>query len=98
VIGVNLGGIVPGERATNLFEIISRSFSILMRYAESSWRPLANVVIEPDVVNFSWDDFARTPDLIAAGERATREALPKILEALHPPQPQPTPESRPLDS
>jgi hypothetical protein len=98
VIGVNLGGIVPGERATNLFEIISRSFSILMRYAESSWRPLANVVIEPDVVNFTWDDFARTPDLIAAGERATREALPKILEALHPPQPQPAPEAPPLDS
>jgi NTE family protein len=98
VIGVNLGGIVPGERATNLFEIISRSFSILMRYAEASWRPLANVVIEPDVVAFSWDDFARTPDLIAAGERATREALPKILEALRPPRPRPAPESGLPDS
>ncbi|MDE3136241.1 MAG: patatin-like phospholipase family protein [Acidobacteriota bacterium] len=98
VIGVNLGGIVPGERATNLFEIISRSFSILMRYAEAAWRPLADVVIEPDVANFSWDDFARTPELIAAGERATREALPKILEALRPRKPQPMPEARPPDS
>jgi NTE family protein len=84
VVGVYLGGIVPGERATNLFEIISRSFSILMRHAEATWRPLADVVIEPDVADFRWDDFARTPDLIAAGERAAREALPSILEALRP--------------
>ena len=82
VIGVNLGGIVPGDRATNLFEIISRSFSILMLAAEATWRPQANVVIEPDVVEFRWDDFARTPELIAAGERATRQQLPRILEAL----------------
>lgn len=98
VIGVNLGGIVPGDRATNLFEIISRSFSILMLAAEAAWRPQADVVIEPEVVEFRWDDFARTPDLIAAGERATRKALPHILEALQPPKPQPQSESLPAES
>jgi len=97
VIGVNLGGIVPGERATNLFEIISRSFSILMRYAEASWRPLTDVVISPKVAEFRWDDFARTPELIAAGESAAREALPQILAALLP-KAQPAPEPRAPDS
>lgn len=98
VVGVNLGGIVPGERATNLFEIISRSFSILMLYAEAAWRPKADVVIEPNVIDFRWDDFARTPDLIAAGESAARLALPKILEALHRQEPQPAPPAHPSDS
>jgi NTE family protein len=98
VIGVNLGGIVPGERATNLFEIISRSFSILMFAAEAAWRPQADVVIEPEVVEFRWDDFARTPELIAAGERATRQVLPRILEALQPPKPQAGPETVPAES
>jgi len=98
VIGVNLGGIVPGDRATNLFEIISRSFSILMLAAEATWRPQTNVVIEPDVVEFRWDDFARTPELIAAGERATRQALPQILEALRSQKPQATSEALPSDT
>jgi NTE family protein len=98
VIAVNLGGIVPGDRATNLFEIISRSFSILMLAAEATWRPQANVVIEPDVVEFRWDDFARTPELIAAGERATRQQLPCILEALRSQKPQAASETLPSDT
>lgn len=82
VIGVNLGGVSPNERPTNLFEIISRSFSILLRQAETAWRPLCDLVIEPNVKDFAWDDFPRTPALIAAGEVATREALPTILRVL----------------
>ncbi len=87
VIGVNLAGVTTGERPTNLFEIISRSFSIMMSYAAAAWRPLADVVIEPAVDEFRWDDFPRTPDLIAAGESAAREALPRILEVLRPAKP-----------
>ena len=29
-----------------------------------------------------WDEFAKTPELVAAGEAATREALPRIKAAL----------------
>jgi NTE family protein len=87
VVGVNLSGISTDERPTNLFEIISRSFSILLRSSEAAWRPLANLVIEPDVEQFRWDDFPRTPDLISAGERAARKALPQILEAMRTPEP-----------
>lgn len=87
VIAVNLGGMTIGERPTNFFEIISRSFSILLRSSEPAWRPLADLVIEPEVEGFRWDDFARTPDLIASGERAARQALPQILAALESGQP-----------
>jgi predicted acylesterase/phospholipase RssA len=40
------------------------------------------VVIEPDVKTFAWDDFTKTPELIAAGESAAARAIPEILEAL----------------
>jgi hypothetical protein len=31
---------------------------------------------------FLWDDFTRTPELVAAGEAAAKEALPRIRELL----------------
>jgi hypothetical protein len=40
------------------------------------------VVIEPRVRDFAWDDFAKTPELIAAGEEATLVALPRVRAAL----------------
>ncbi len=82
VIAVNLASFSKDERPTNLFEIISRSFSILMNHTETNWRPAADVVIEPDVTEFRWDDFPRTPELIAAGARAARSAMPQVLKAL----------------
>ncbi len=42
----------------------------------------ADVVIEPEVKQFIWDAFEKAPELIAAGEAATRAALPQILRAL----------------
>lgn len=95
VIGVNLAGVTTNEHPTNFLEIVSRSFSILMSYSAAAWRPLADVVIEPEVEEFRWDDFARTPDLIAAGERAARDALPGILQALEPQEPLPADASVP---
>ncbi|HEV2386053.1 MAG TPA: patatin-like phospholipase family protein [Candidatus Acidoferrales bacterium] len=95
VIAVNLSGLSAFDKPTNLFETISRSFAILMRYAESSWRPLADVVIEPAVNEFRWDDFPRTPELVAAGQAAARAALPQILRALQPTKPQPEAVSAP---
>ena len=41
------------------------------------------VVIMPKVREFAWDDFAETPQMVAAGEEAAAlEALPRINEAL----------------
>jgi hypothetical protein len=39
-------------------------------------------VIEPRVRDFAWDDFAKTPQLIAAGEEVTLEAIPRVRAAL----------------
>ena len=73
------GGI---ENPRTAVDIISRSFNIIQGHSELSWRQQADVVIEPDVKSFAWDDFTKTPDLIAAGEEAALKAMPEILARL----------------
>jgi NTE family protein len=89
VIAVYLPSFSLTEKPTNLLETVSRSFSILLAHTQNIWRPLADVTIEPDVSEFRWDDFVRTPDLVAAGERAARAKLPHILQALRELRPEP---------
>jgi hypothetical protein len=40
------------------------------------------VVVEPRVREFAWDDFAKTPELIAAGTEAMLAAMPRLRTAL----------------
>jgi hypothetical protein len=42
------------------------------------WRGAADVVVEPDVAGFAYDDFKRAGELIRAGEVAMRQALPEV--------------------
>lgn len=86
VIGVHLGAISPFQRPRNVIEVIARSFSIIERHAEYTWRYATDIIIQPEVKTFQWDDFERTPELIEAGRVATLAALPKIQAALAPPQ------------
>ncbi len=84
VIGVYLesGTDVPLKSVT---DVIGRSFSIAQRYAHRNWREKSDLMIEPDVKSFLWDNFEKSPELIAAGEAAARAALPRIQAALAPP-------------
>ena len=72
------------RKPSSIVDVIGLSFAILQRHADMEWRRTADLIIEPDVRDFQWDDFERTPDLIAAGEAATRAVLPKIRAALAP--------------
>jgi NTE family protein len=63
-------------------EVLSRSFTIIQKHADLEWRRHADVIIEPDVTPFLWDDFSKTPDLIRVGEAAARKAIPAIRAAL----------------
>jgi NTE family protein len=81
VIAVYLeaGGIQNPRTAV---DVISRSFNIIQKHTDVSWRQQADVIIEPDVSTFAWDDFTKTPELIAAGEAAAMKALPEIVAFL----------------
>jgi len=78
VISVHLepGLLETGPR--NAIEVISRSFSILQMSATQPWRAATDVLIEPNVHHILWDEFGKTPQLVAAGETAARKALPAI--------------------
>ena len=69
-------------KPTNFTDVIGRSFTIIQRHADLAWRTRADVVIEPRVREFAWDDFVRTPELVAAGEEAALAALPRLRTAL----------------
>jgi NTE family protein len=81
VIAVYLeaGGV---ENPRTAVDIISRSFNIIQKHTDISWRQQADVIIEPNVQSFAWDDFTKTPELVAAGEAAAMNALPEIVAAL----------------
>jgi NTE family protein len=82
VIAVNLSSRVVEAKPKSMFEIIGRAFSIVQQSTDFTWRRTADVVIEPQVMQFLWDEFSRTPELIAAGESAARVALPAIRAAI----------------
>jgi NTE family protein len=70
------------EDPRTVADVISRSFNIIQRHGDIAWRQQADVIIEPDVKPFVWDDFTRTNDLVAVGQAAVEAALPEIRAAL----------------
>jgi NTE family protein len=72
------------RKPASIVDVIGLSFAILQRHADLEWRRAADIIIEPNVKDFLWDDFEKTSELIAAGETAARAALPKIRAALAP--------------
>ncbi len=94
VISVHLEPGLLDSKPRNTIEVISRSFSIIQGVTKQPWRAATDILIEPDVHHVLWDEFVKTPMLIAAGEDAAHAALPIIKELLAggTRQPQQTPE------
>lgn len=63
-------------------DILSRSFTIIQKHADLEWRKQADIILEPNVAPFLWDDFSKTTELVRAGEDAALKALPAIRAAL----------------
>jgi NTE family protein len=70
------------EQPRTFTDVLSRAFNILQRHSDLAWRTQADIIIEPDVKSFVWDDFTRTREMVAAGEAAALAALPQIRAAL----------------
>src|SRR5882762_8181586 len=69
----------------HLFDVIGQSFAIAQDRMAPLWRSAADVVIEPDVAAFGYDDFKHAADLVRAGEEAMRKALPTVRQWLEAP-------------
>ncbi|HLV87559.1 MAG TPA: patatin-like phospholipase family protein [Candidatus Sulfotelmatobacter sp.] len=86
VLAVHLKGTwAQGGAPRHLFDVIGQSFAIAQDAMSTIWREAADLVIEPDVAGFAYDDFKRTDDLIHAGEVAMRAALPTVRKWLETP-------------
>ena len=83
VLAVHLKGTWSSHGAPrHLFDVIGQSFAIAQDRMSSQWKSSADLVIEPDVAGFAYDDFKRSPELIQAGEVAMRKALPEVRKWL----------------
>ena len=86
VLAVHLRGQWSRDGAPrHLFDVIGQSFAIAQDQMSHLWRGAADVVVEPDVAGFAYDDFKRAGELISAGEAAMRKVLPEVRKWLETP-------------
>ena len=86
VLAVHLKGTwANGGVPRHLFDVIGQSFAIAQDAMSSLWREAADLVVEPNVAGFGYDDFKRADDLIHVGEVAMRAALPAVRQWLETP-------------
>jgi NTE family protein len=87
VIAVHLRGQWSKDGAPrHLFDVIGQSFAIAQDQMSHLWRGAADVIVEPDVAGFAYDDFKRAGELVTAGEVAMRKALPEVRRWLEAPE------------
>jgi NTE family protein len=92
VLAVHLRGQWSKDGAPrHLFDVIGQSFAIAQDMMSHMWRGAADVVVEPDVAGFGYDDFKRAGELIRSGEVAMRQALPVVRKWLETPAETPVP-------
>jgi NTE family protein len=71
-----------GEGPKHIFDVIGQCFAIAQNMNCVQARQCADLVVEPDVTGYRYDDFEHSADLVLLGERTTRAALPEIRKWL----------------
>src|SRR6266496_3868053 len=69
----------------HIFDVIGQCFSIAQDMNCAHARLCADLVLEPDVTGYRYDDFEQSPELVRIGEEATRKALPEIRKWMETP-------------
>ncbi|MGH9529046.1 MAG: patatin-like phospholipase family protein [Terriglobales bacterium] len=72
------------EGPRHLFDVIGQCFAIAQEMNCNLWRTAADLVVEPDVTDYKYDDFEHSAELIRSGEIAMRAALPEVRKWLQP--------------
>ena len=77
-----LNYLVDSEEMPNMFDIVMNSMQIL-QYELGNFKAIAaDVLINPDLSDFTWIEYYRADELIARGAEAAKRALPAIEKAL----------------
>jgi NTE family protein len=72
----------------HVFDVIGQCFSIAQARMCGPWQAASDIVLQPEIGEFAYDDFVRAPELIRAGEMATRAVMAKVREWMPVTQPQ----------
>ncbi len=64
----------------HVFDVIGQCFSIAQARMCGPWQSASDLVLQPEIGGFAYDDFVRAPELIRAGELAARAVVPKLRE------------------
>jgi NTE family protein len=83
VLGVHLQSswTQPGA-PRHFFDVIGQCFAIAQTRMSLQWAKDADLLLQPNVNSFAFDDFARADELIAIGEESMRAALPALKQKL----------------
>ena len=73
-----------GDGPKHIFDVIGQCFAIAQNMNSAQARRSADLIIEPDVTGYRYDDFEHSAELVLLGERTTRAALPEIRKWLEP--------------
>ncbi len=73
-----------GEGPKHIFDVIGQCFAIAQNMNSEQARKSADLIIEPDVTGYRYDDFEHSAELVQLGERCARAALPEIRKWLEP--------------
>jgi NTE family protein len=78
VIAVNVISAADGKKPRNIGEVIYRSILILQAGVNPGVLRQADLLVRPNLAGFSPHDISKKEEIIAAGEQAMRELLPRI--------------------
>ena len=73
---------VKARGPRHVLDVIGQCFSIAQDRTSSSWKQHADLILEPAIGEFAYDDFVHASALCRAGEAVARAALPQIREWL----------------
>ena len=89
VIGVYLsGGWAKRNGPRHVFDVIGQCFSIAQDKMCTTWQSYADITLMPNVSEFGYDEFVRSPQMISAGEASARAAMTELKKLIEVPQPQ----------
>lgn len=81
----------PPKRYTNLvgyadnlkmIDIITRSFQNLQYEISAAKSMIADVMIEPELLGYSWSSFEKAAGILEAGKKAAQDALPDLRRVI----------------
>jgi NTE family protein len=78
---------VKPEGPRHVFDVIGQCFSIAQDRMCGPWKAASDIILEPEIGEFAYDDFVRAKDLIRCGEVAARAAMPQIRAWMPAPAP-----------